>query len=44
MELKGHYDKEADILAMWTGEKEATGSTAECGPYLGGLPGNRGRP
>lgn len=30
MELSGHYDKEADVLAIRTGDKEADGSSAEC--------------
>ena len=28
MKLSGHYDKENDVLAMWTGEKEAAGASA----------------
>ena len=34
MELQGHYDKEVDLLYIWTGQKEAVGATAECSANL----------
>ena len=34
MELYGHYDKESDLLAIRTGEKQTVGSSAEYDPNL----------
>ena len=34
MTLSGHYDEKTDALAIWTGQKEADGSSAECDPPL----------
>ena len=34
MELNGHYDKAADILAIWTDQKEEVGASAECDVHL----------
>ena len=34
MELQGHYDREVDLLAIWSDQKEATGATADCDAHL----------